>query len=45
MANTYDYIFNGMSRIGMDSCDESQRTLQNNEAANYQLSNKKNLHI
>ena len=39
MAKTFDYIFNGMSRIGMDSCDESQRTLQNNEAANYQLTN------
>jgi len=39
MAKTFDYIFNGMSRIGMDSCDESQQTLQNNEAANYQFSN------
>lgn len=39
MAKTFDYIFNGMSRIGMDSCDQSQQTLQNNEAANYQFSN------
>ena len=39
MAKTFDYIFNGMSRLGMDSCDQSQQTLQNNEAANYQFSN------
>lgn len=39
MAKTFDYIFNGMSRIGMDSCDESQRSIQNSEAANYQLTN------
>lgn len=39
MASVYDYTFNGMTRIGDDSCDISQRNVQNAESASYMLEN------
>jgi hypothetical protein len=37
MAYTSNYTFNNMTRIGDDSCDLSQRNVQNAGAANYML--------
>ena len=39
MASVHDYTFNNMARIGDDSCDISQRNLQNSKHANYMLDN------
>ena len=39
MFSTYDYTFNNLSRIGNDSCDVSQRDIQNNSSSNYLLTN------
>ena len=39
MAITSDYMFNGMSRIGNDGSDVSQRNIQNTKEANYHLHN------
>ena len=39
MAITSDYMFNGMSRIGNDGSDVSQRNIQNTKKANYHLHN------
>tara|TARA_B110000285_G_scaffold87448_1_gene100287 strand:+ start:6743 stop:7324 length:582 start_codon:yes stop_codon:yes gene_type:complete len=39
MANTKDYMFNNMARIGNDNCDLSQRNLQSTKKADYLLTN------
>jgi hypothetical protein len=39
MAYIQSYTFDNLSRIGNDSCDLSQRNVQNLNAANYALSN------
>ena len=39
MASIHDYAFHKMSRIGEDSCDISQRNLQNSKHATYMLDN------
>ena len=39
MASVYDYKFYKTTRLGDDSCDQSQRTLQNSEASTYMLNN------
>ncbi len=39
MAHSNDYNFNSLSRIGDDSCDISQRNVQNVSQANYLLTN------
>jgi len=39
MASVYDYKFYQTSRLGDDSCDQSQRTLQNAQASTYMLDN------
>ncbi len=39
MAHVSDYTFNKQTRIGEDSCDLSQRNVQNAGAANYLLTN------
>ena len=39
MAHSKDYNFNPLSRIGDDSCDISQRNVQNVSQANYLLTN------
>ena len=39
MANVYGYTFDNMSRIGMDSCCQSQDDLQNVGYSNYMLQN------
>ena len=39
MASVYDYKFYQTSRLGDDSCDQSQRTLQNSQASTYMLDN------
>lgn len=37
MASVYDYTFNQLTRIGDDSCDKSQRNVQNSTASTYML--------
>ena len=37
MASVYDYTFNQLTRIGDDSCDKSQRNVQNANASTYML--------
>lgn len=37
MASVYDYTFNQLTRIGDDSCDKSQRNIQNANASTYIL--------
>jgi hypothetical protein len=37
MASVYDYTFNKLTRIGDDSCDKSQRNVQNANASTYML--------
>jgi len=37
MASVYDYTFNQLTRIGEDSCDKSQRNVQNSSASTYML--------
>ena len=37
MASVYDYTFNQLTRIGDDSCDKSQRNVQNASASTYML--------
>ena len=39
MAAIHDYAFHKMSRMGEDSCDISQRNLQNSKHATYMLDN------
>ena len=39
MSNTYNYTFDNMSRIGLDSCCIDQDTIQNVQACNYTLQN------
>lgn len=39
MASVYDYTFYEPTRVGDDSCDISQRNVQNSEAATYILDN------
>jgi len=39
MEYNFDYTFNNNTRIGDDSCDLSQRNIQNVGAANYMLTN------
>ena len=39
MASIYDYTFNNNTRIGNDSCDTSQRNIQNGLSATYNLNN------
>ena len=39
MANVSDFAFFGMSRIGNDNCDLSQRNTQNSKKADYLLTN------
>lgn len=39
MASVYDYTFYQQTRVGDDSCDISQRNVQNSEAATYMLDN------
>jgi len=39
MANVSNYVFDNMSRIGLDECCKSQSDLQNVEFANYMLQN------
>jgi len=39
MFSTHDYTFNNLSRIGNDSCDVSQRDIQNNSSSDYLLTN------
>jgi hypothetical protein len=39
MSNVSNYIFDNMSRIGLDECSKSQGDLQNVEFANYMLQN------
>ena len=34
-----DYTFNNLTRLGDDSCDKSQRSIQNTSQANYTLTN------
>jgi hypothetical protein len=37
MASVFDYTFNQLTRIGDDSCDKSQRNVQNANASTYML--------
>jgi hypothetical protein len=37
MASVFDYTFNQLTRIGDDSCDKSQRNVQNTNASTYML--------
>ena len=39
MANTYDYAFENMTRIGGDRCAQDQASIQNTSACNYLLQN------
>ena len=39
MASVYDYTFYEQTRVGDDTCDISQRNVQNSEAATYMLDN------
>lgn len=39
MASVYDYIFNQTTRIGNDSCDQTQRNIQNGLSSTYNLNN------
>ena len=39
MANVSSYTFDNMSRIGGDSCNQDQRTIQNIQSCNYLLEN------
>jgi len=39
MSQVFDYTFNNQTRIGDDSCDLSQSSIQNVNAANYLLTN------
>lgn len=39
MADISSYTFDNMSRIGSDSCNQDQRTIQNTQACNYLLEN------
>jgi len=39
MSSVFDYTFNTLTRIGDDSCDLSQRNMQDVSAANYLLTN------
>ena len=39
MATISNYLFDNMTRIGNDSCDRSQRNVQNLNSANYVLEN------
>lgn len=39
MASIFDYQFNNMGRIGLDSTDQSQKNVYNTRFANYTLSN------
>ena len=39
MFSTYGYSFNQTTRLSEDSCDQSQRTLQNSQSATYLLDN------
>lgn len=39
MANVSDYMFNNLTRIGNDTCDQSEENLQNIRQANYMLTN------
>lgn len=39
MSSMFDYNFNNMGRIGLDSTDQSQRNVYNTKFANYTLSN------
>jgi len=39
MATVSNYLFDNMTRIGNDSCDRSQRNVQNLNSANYVLEN------
>lgn len=39
MAQTFDYMFNNLSRMGNDSCTFTERNKLNNKHANYNLTN------
>ena len=43
MANVVDYVFNGMSRLGNDVAENTQRNQLNVKHANYHLKNHFNL--
>ena len=43
MANVVDYVFNGMSRLGNDVAENTQRNQLNVKHANYNLKNHFNL--